>query len=660
MSWPRVLRYAAPLAIIAALLALRAATHVDPLDRLRVVPSEPSEPPGSIAYLGSLDIARGGPVVVGFLGTSRARLVVGGEVIDGVGQAPTYTTLKRIVLPAGPTVIRFAGDAQLVWSPVGRRGGGEYIPASSLSPEPPATATFSSSGTNVADGVFALAILLVIVGSLLGLVRARLARVPRNAWIAMAAVFAGAVAVRWIDLSGFGQAWDEDTNWSAGRNYVTNLLGLDFRATAWSFNFEHPPIMKYLDGIGAQLADGYGPARALSSIWTALGCALLVPIGARLYRLRVGVLAGAIAALLPPLVAHGQIVGHESPTVLWWSLGILLALTAHDQLEAGDARRLQVRIGWLGVAIGIAIASRFTNGLLGPLCLAILVIRAPVAWRQRTLAWAVAIMPVVALVTLYVVWPRLWGHPIAALTESFHKLSASHSPEPFLGDVTNQPGPHYFLVYLFATLPIGVLFAVIGFLWRATVERDRAALVMALWFAIPIAVAISPVRQDGVRYVMPCLTAFAMMAAAGVDFLARRIRFEILAGILVAYLGIVDVRTHPYYLDYFGEQVGGAGTVARHRWFETAWWGEGVDTGVDYVNAHAAPNARVFRDCIEPAHLAWFRADLWAPMAHRPEEATWLVWYEPMDRQCPVPKELTLVYETVFDGVPMVRVYQRR
>src|SRR4029077_18987868 len=153
---------------------------------------------------------------------------------------------------------------------------------------------------------------------------------------------------------GFGQTWDEDVNWAAGRNYVTNLLALDFRARSWIWNYEHPPVMKYLAGIGAQLADGFGPARALSAVWSALGCALLVPIGARLYSLRVGALAGAIAALLPPLVAHGQIVGHESPTVLWWSLGTVLALGANDVPE-----RARIRYAWIGVVIGVAAASRF-------------------------------------------------------------------------------------------------------------------------------------------------------------------------------------------------------------------------------------------------------------------------------------------------------------
>src|SRR6185369_15658208 len=234
----------------------------------------------------------------------------------------------------------------------------------------------------------------------------RLAAVPRNTWIAMAIVFAAGVVVRWIDLGGFGQTWDEDVNWAAGKNYVTNLVSLDFAERSWGWNFEHPPVMKLLDGIGAQFADGFGPARALSAIWIALGCALLVPIGARLFRPRVGVLAGAIATLLPPMVAHGQIVGHESPTVLWWSLAILLALGVHDYLPPSDrkaAATLRVRLVWVGVAIGVAIASRFINGLVGPLCAVIVVVQAPPRWRRETLVWGAILMPLAAIATVYLV-----------------------------------------------------------------------------------------------------------------------------------------------------------------------------------------------------------------------------------------------------------------
>jgi len=297
-----------PLGIAAMLLIVRAWLHVEPLDRLAPAAAAPGDPPGTSARAGSIFIARGGPVILGFVSDGEARLSFAGTAQVGHG-----LVRARIIVPHGAAAIRFAAPpgARLVWSPVGRRGDPEYVPASSLSPEPPARATFDRPGTALLDGVIAAGLLAIAVAALCVAARRRLAAVPRRTWLAMAIVLAGGVAVRWIDLGGFGQTWDEDVNWAAGRNYITNVVALDFSAAAWQWNYEHPPVMKLLAGIGAQFADGFGPARALSAIWISLGCALLVPIGARLFRPRVGALAGALAALLPPMVAHGQIVGHS-------------------------------------------------------------------------------------------------------------------------------------------------------------------------------------------------------------------------------------------------------------------------------------------------------------------------------------------------------------
>jgi 4-amino-4-deoxy-L-arabinose transferase-like glycosyltransferase len=654
---------AIPIGVAIVLWVVRAWLHVAPLDRLAVAAAEPADPPGLTARAGSIFVARGGPVILGFQSEGDARLTFAGHELHGRGLIK-----DRIVVPHGAAAIRFAAPpgARLVWSPVGRRGDPEYVPASSLSPEPTASAVFDAPGTAPLDGAIALGLIATLVAALCVLARRRLAAVPRGTWIAMAVVFVAGVAVRWIDLGGSGQTWDEDVYWAAGRNYVTNLVGLDFADRSWLWNFEHPPVMKLLDGIGAQFADGFGPARALSAIWIALGCALLVPIGARLFRPRVGVLAGVIATLLPPMVAHGQIVGHESPTVLWWSLAILLALGVHDYLspiERQAARALRVRLVWLGVAIGVAIASRFVNGLVGPLCAVIVIVQAPPRWRGLTVWWGAIAMPLAAVATIYALWPRLWWHPLAHLAEAFHKLDSVHAPEPFLGAITNHPGPQYFAVYLVGTLPLGILAAVVLGAARLIVTRNRSALIAACWLVIPLGVALSPVRQDGVRYVMPCLAALAMIAAAGIDLLAVWVRVRhALAGlgaVVVAYLAVTLARIHPYYLDYFGEQIGGAGWVAAHGTFETAWWGEGVDRAVAYVNDHAAPGARVHRECIEPAHLAWFREDLWTPMTRVAHEATWIVSYAPASHPCPLPADARLVFSVTADGAVLAAVYER-
>jgi 4-amino-4-deoxy-L-arabinose transferase-like glycosyltransferase len=676
---------ALPVAIAVALLALRACVAVAPRDRLAPVASEPGDPPGTTAAVGSIYVARGGPVVIGYQASGKARLALDGHELHEC-RGIAAGTVCRWVTSAGPHAIRFAASdtARLVWSPVGRRGDPEYVPASSLSPDPPERATFDAPGTARFDGAIALALVATLVGTLLALVRRRLRNVTRETWIAMTAVFAVAVIARWIDLGGFGQGWDEDVNWAAGRNYITNLLSFDAARESWMWNYEHPPVMKYLAGIGAQFADGFGPARALSAIWLAIGCALLVPIGARLYRFRVGVLAGVIAALLPPLVAHGQIVGHESPTVLWWALGILLSLTAFDEVPDGDRRTVAIRLAWIAVVIGVATASRFVNGLLGPLCVVILVVRAPRRWFTTSFIAGLTWMPVVALATIYLVWPRLWLHPVASLEESFAKLASVHSVEPFLGEVTNQPGPHYFVVYLFATLPLGVVWGVLAWIVAAIRRWSRDDLVVIAWFVVPLGVIVSPVRQDGVRYVMPSVVAFAMIAAAGFDAcgtwiasrgsaaarsnaehcgeaIERRLRhgFVAIAAAVVAYLVVVDIRIHPYYLDYFAEQVGGTETVQQHAWFETAWWGEGLDRAVAYVNEHAAPGAHVDRDCVLPSHLTWFREDLWTPMTHDPNLADWIVSYAPTSTTCAIPRGFHSVFEVTADGAVLARVWQR-
>ncbi len=658
-----------PLAVCALLLGARACLHDAPLDRLAVTAREAADPPSTTSYAGSIWIARGGPVVVGFESTRPARLQIGGRTLHGNG-----VVKERIVVPEGPLALRFAAPsaARLVWSPVGRRGDPEYVPASSLSPEPPERATFDHPGTARLDGAIALGLLLVIGSSLLLLVRRRLAKAPLYVWVGIAAVFAGALLVRLFDLGAEGQTWDEDVYWAAGRNYVTNLVGLDFSDSAWIWNYEHPPITKYLDGIGAQFADDFGPARALSAIWSALGCALLVPIGARLSRLRVGVLAGVIAALLPPLVAHGQIVGHESPALLLWAIPILLSLGVHD--DRPERRTLVTRLAWIGAAVGIATASRFVNGFAGPLCAAIVVIQAPAVWRLRTVALGALTMPLAAVLTVYLVWPRLWLHPVANLDAAFAKLSMLHGTEPFLGEMTREPGGHYFAIYLAATAPIGVLIACIAWLVRTSLATRRAFAsrmpelvnahaILLLWFAIPlVGIVLSPVRQDGVRYVMPCILALAVIAAAGIDALATWVRarhaFVALAASFGVYLGITLLRAGPYYLDYFNEGTS-AGALAHNKTLEVAWWGEGLDRAVDYVNVNAEPGAVIYRDCVEPAHLAWFREDLWDAMTHDRAAATWAIAYAPRTRDCVLPAEMREVYEVRHDGAVLAVVFHR-
>lgn len=616
-------------------------------------------------YTGSWYFPRGGPYVLGFESTAPARLFVDEKLVaSGQGQ-----TLERVVFQAGsyPVRVETAGDYRLLWHPPGRRGPPEYVPASSLSAKSEA-AVFESPGRSIADGCYALAILAVLLALAVFLARPRVSDIDRKQLFATCGVFAVALLIRLIGLNDAGQTWDEDVNWSAGRNYISNILSLDFSESSWRWNYEHPPVMKYLAGIGAQFSDSYTVSRAISAVLVSLACALLVPIGKRLYNLRVGALAAALAAFTPHVIGHSMVVGHEAPTMFFWTLAIWLSLRAHE--PSPDPFRLHKRFAVLGLVIGLAVFSRYINGLLAPLVGVILLVQAPPDQRVKTLRLGISIIPLVAVITCFLVWPRMWSDAFVHLEESWAKLKKPHGLEPYLGQMTNRPGASYFFVYLWATAPLGLLVAAKLWIARAAFLRERSSLVVAAWLLAPMIVVLSPVRQDGVRYIMPALLAMNLAAAAGVDFtvglVARywsraksKYLMPAVSALLLVYMVIVCTRIHPFYLDYYGEQVGGPQSVARHKKFEIAWWGEGMNRALRYLNTHAAPGARVYKRCFEPGHLAWMRGDLWASEVQKPDQAEWLLVYQPSARPCALPKDARLVFEATAMGAPLARVYRR-
>ncbi len=644
--------------VIALLLVARNAGAHQPLGK-----SELAD--GTLQYSGTWYFPRGGPYVLGFEAEREAKLFID----DALVASARGQKLERVVYQAGVHTVRVETDGafRLLWHPPGRRGPPEYVPASSLSPDP-TTTHFPGAGRSLADGLYALAILAVLLALCAYLCRESFARIDRHMLLIMLGVLAAALLVRLIGLNAAGQTWDEDVNWSAGRNYVTNLLSLDFRESSWQWNFEHPPVMKYLAGIGAQFSDGYSVSRGISALLVSLACAMLVPIGQRLYSLRVGVVAALLAALTPHIIAHSKVVGHEAPSMFFWTLGIWLSLRAHEPHP--DPLRLHKRMAVIGVVLGLAVFSRYINGLLAPLIGIIVLVQAPSGTRARTVRLGISIIPIVAILTCVIVWPRMWTHAFVHLQESWAKLKKPHDLEPYLGQMTNAPGMGYFGVYLWATAPIGLLIAAKLWLVRSALWRERGSWLLLVWFLCPMVVIFSPVRQDGVRYIMPMLLAMNIAAAAGVDFIAALAARHIsslkqnylmpaISGLLLLYMITVCARIHPFYLDYYGEQVGGPASVATHKKFEIAWWGEGMNEALAYLNEHAQLGARVHKRCFEPGHLAWMRGDLWASEVGSAAQADWILLYQPSVRSCKLPADAELVYEVKAMGAPLARVYRR-
>ncbi len=128
------------------------------------------------------------------------------------------------------------------------------------------------------------------------------------------------------------------------------------------------------------------------------------------------------------------------------------------------------------------------------------------------------------------------------------------------------------------------------------------------------------------------------------------------------------MRIYPYYIDYFDEATGGAGRVQEKGLFETGWWGEGIAEAVDYVNANAAPGARLNK-LIVPTHVNWFRDDLFKNEVGSAAAAEWIVvndagiYANDVLAGRPhftVPPDAQLVHDVRAGGASLVRVYHRR
>jgi hypothetical protein len=242
--------------------------------------------------------------------------------------------------------------------------------------------------------------------------------------------------------------------------------------------------------------------------------------------------------------------------------------------------------------------------------------------------------------------------------------------ELFLGKQQDAPLT-YFPIYLAVTMPAGLLAAVLLGLGRLPWRRREAPteigqVALLLWFLAPFVVALSPMARDGVRYLYPALAPACLLAALGVDTIAagaaRLVRRPALQTGFCAVLGTAAglytlhaaLSVHPYYLDYYNELVGGPEKVERKRWFEIAWWGEGLTAACSYINRTAPSGAKV-QVMANPRHLIQLRPDLvWDDYAR----ADYIIYNKLQNGPLRAP-DYRIAHVVRAGRAPLVWVYER-
>lgn len=351
-------------------------------------------------------------------------------------------------------------------------------------------------------------------------------------------------------------------------------------------------------------------ARAVSALVFALTCWLVSRLANRLYGPAASVLATAMAAFSPNLLAHGSLV---TPDIY-----VTAAMLASVWAFLGYLERPSVRSGaLLGAVIAVTALSKFTGFLLGLLLLALLA----VVWRRRAArpgAKRVTQSGLAALLAFGFVLNAGYGFQgtfsspsdLALQSEGMRAASALLPdavpiplPAPLLSGLDaqlaergydaylwgrfNQEGFRlYYVVALAAKVPWWVWpLALLAIAARPRLTRSEWILV-AVTVLLTLFFSLARHKNIGVRYVLFVEPFVAIWIGRILwDGARRELRRRLGAAAVLsaAALVLVAVRTWPDYLAYFTAAAGGSEGGHAVLLDSNLDWGQDLTTLARYM-----------------------------------------------------------------------------
>ena len=395
----------------------------------------------------------------------------------------------------------------------------------------------------------------------------------------------------------------------------------------FGINIEHPPPVKMLSALPILFTDTQAPAvdpqressdyQIAQSFWKANDAhyealtfwpripmiAIALLLGAsiflcarRLFGARAALLAAAIYALEPTVLAHGRVVQTDIPSALAY---LLLSFALYLYLQTPNVRHAL----YIGLSAGLALSTKFSMVALAPFAIVPLLglfICAPRLGQKRGLVAAHLATASVALI-LVVNAAYFFHHPTQRYTLSFYDsgssplahqptaralamqaftalqhiipaefihgmtrvlvLDQARSPAGLLGMYSQEGWWYYFPVAfgLKTTIPF-LLLSVVSAVWALWIlfrRRDERVLVLLVPIFSFTALAMMASTNIGIRHLLPVYPFLFILSGAFLDhLLSYRKQRVLMAGILavvLAWMGIEAIRAYPDYLSYMNE-----------------------------------------------------------------------------------------------------------
>jgi hypothetical protein len=307
-----------------------------------------------------------------------------------------------------------------------------------------------------------------------------------------------------------------------------------------------------------------------------------------------GLLAAALWACCPTVLAHGLLVAHDLPA----TLGSFATVAACVSWRMNPTWRRA--LAW-GVILGLALLTKLTAVFVLPICGAVWIV---LPREGPSVGWPVVLrQTLIGLSAAWVVLTLQFGSagplpmPYLAEWEALREVLGVQHPVFLNGEWGNEGFRTYYLWALWWKLPTGMwicLALAAAMVVKALVAKDqenslliRRSLLLVIGFLVFFVPASFSGNQLGIRYILPAfpfLMLFASQAAGWWRPDASR-GAKILLVILFASLPL-SLRHHPSHLAYFNALAGGPAGGIHLLADSNLDWGQDLYRLRSYLKLH--------------------------------------------------------------------------
>ncbi|MCX5795122.1 MAG: glycosyltransferase family 39 protein [Elusimicrobia bacterium] len=297
------------------------------------------------------------------------------------------------------------------------------------------------------------------------------------------------------------------------------------------------------------------------------------------------VLAAALFALCPNLLAHSHLATNDMPSTIF----VFIALWALERFWSAPSNRAAA---WAGLCLGLALTAKLSGVIILPLYAAV----AGSLWhgggtsderKRRLLEFAV--LGAAAFVTIGAVMGGKFDY--AAFFAGFGKIYSVNRPDYLFymaGRLSHKPWWYYYFYAAAIKTPLPLLgLAGLGcYVMSKDPAHRRSALLAGGAVALFVTASCFDKVNLGLRRILQIYPFLILLASQAVRLrLSPAVKYSGLAGLLA--LQAVSVsRAAPHYLTYFNEIAGGPAGGIYCLDDCNIDWGQGLPSLRDWLKGH--------------------------------------------------------------------------